>query len=71
MANENPPANRGVAKGMTRVRVGKQPLNEEGHRVPGEVFDVTEERAKALGKLVTPAPDAPLGLPKEEPTVPA
>jgi hypothetical protein len=37
---------------VVRVRVGAQAINEGGHREPGEVFETTAERRRALGGLV-------------------
>lgn len=44
-----------VQSGMVKVRVTGQPIGEEGsHYVKGAVFEMTPERAAALGKLVEP-----------------
>jgi hypothetical protein len=47
-----PVENRMVSTGMLRVRVGRQPLNEDGFRAPGDIFEVSEIRRRALGTLV-------------------
>lgn len=45
--------NRMVTPAMVRVRVGAQHINEDGVRAPGSEFETTDERASALGGLVT------------------
>lgn len=42
----------------------KQPINETGHHVHGEVFETTPDRVKALGDRVKEVPaDTPIGVP--------
>lgn len=48
-------ANRGMKKGMVVVRA-KVHLHEEGARKPGDEFETTEERRKALGDHVEDVP---------------
>ena len=48
------PTNRMVKSGMVKVRA-VQHLHEDQHYNPGQEFETTEERARALGKLVEKA----------------
>ena len=45
------PENRVIKPGMVKVRA-KGHLHEGGYRKPGEEFETTDLRAKALGNLV-------------------
>lgn len=42
-----------TAPALIKVKVGRQPLGEDGvYYAPGEEFETTKERAAALGSLV-------------------
>jgi hypothetical protein len=45
--------NRAMSKKLVKVRVGDQPINEDGFRDAKSEFELPQERAKALGSLVT------------------
>jgi len=52
---ESKPATKPVPKGKVKVRVVRQPIHEDGRTYhKGDVFDVAEDRAEALGELVVP-----------------
>jgi hypothetical protein len=52
LETERVPAGPEARPYLVRVRVGRQPLNEEGFRAPGTVFETTAARRRALGSLV-------------------
>lgn len=70
-----PIVNRMMPANLVRVRVGRQPINEDGHREPGSEFEMDRARAIAIAPLVEvlepPGAPASAGQAATVPTNPA